>query len=72
MLFQVNSNRTLPLGNSNSMSIEPGQWFASKHVTSMPEILIFWLIGKTSNLSQGIPIFIFTSLAVISEQQIFP
>ena len=70
--FQVNSNHTLPLDGSNSIIMDPGQWFASKHVTSIPEILIFWLRGKTCSLSHAIPIFIFTSFAVIREQYIFP
>lgn len=59
---------TLSLGGSKSMMMEPGQWFASKHVTLTPAILMVWLRGKICNLSQGIPIFIFTSLAVIMEQ----
>jgi len=50
------------------MSMEPGQWLASKQVTSTPAISIFWFRGKTCNLSYGIPMFVFTSLAVTEEQ----
>lgn len=60
--------RTLPFDGSKSIMMDPGQWFASKHVTSTPEILIFWLMGKTCNIAHGIPSFMFTSCAVIEEQ----
>lgn len=65
---KANLDHTLPLGGSKSMIIEPGQWLASKQVTSTPAMLIFWSRGKTCNLSHGIPIFMFTSFAVIGEQ----
>lgn len=50
------------------MIMEPGQWLASKQVTSIPAISTFWFRGKICNLSYGIPMFIFTSLAVTEEQ----
>lgn len=61
-------DHTLPLGGSKNIIIEPGQWFASKHVTPTPAILIFWFRGKICSLSNGIPSLVFTSLAVIDEQ----
>lgn len=65
---QTNLYHTLPLGGSKRIIREPGQWFASKHMTSIPAMLIFWLMGKTCILSHGIPIFRLTSFAVIEEQ----